>query len=99
MKWTMTTVSLSPVSMAPVWYDTCIVLCERGREGGRERERERERERDKNMLYECLSCFQDVVNGYVCQCEEGWNGTECDQEIDECDPDPCHHGNCTVCIY
>ena len=32
----------------------------------------------------------------MCECERGWNGTDCDQEINACVPDPCQYGTCTV---
>jgi Notch-like protein len=32
----------------------------------------------------------------ACQCEPGWEGPLCDQDLDDCDPDPCQNGGtCT----
>ena len=41
---------------------------------------------------ECL----DQVNGFICSCDNGYNGTLCDMEVDECLPEPClNDGSCT----
>ena len=32
---------------------------------------------------------------YTCDCEAGYNGTNCEEDINECDPDPCQ--NSAVC--
>ena len=29
-------------------------------------------------------------------CLKGWTGTDCDVNINDCNPDPCAHGSCTV---
>lgn len=29
------------------------------------------------------SCL-DLFGGYLCQCSDGWNGKNCDQDMDEC---------------
>jgi hypothetical protein len=39
---------------------------------------------------ECM----DQNNGYVCQCQSGWTGTNCDIDIDECESNPCVNGDC-----
>jgi len=44
-----------------------------------------------------LSCvwmfvFQDVVNGYQCNCTVGWTGTNCDVNINDCSPSSCLNG-------
>ena len=39
---------------------------------------------------------KDQVNGYKCHCTAGWTGTNCDVNINDCNPDPCAHGSCTV---
>ena len=42
--------------------------------------------------------FQDLVNGYHCDCAPGYYGNQCEAEHDECMSQPCIHGNCVVCI-
>ncbi|XP_033103049.1 hemocyanin AA6 chain-like [Anneissia japonica] len=45
----------------------------------------------------CLhgSCVDDSLQGYVCQCEEGYTGRHCENNIDECDSTPCQNeGSC-----
>lgn len=32
---------------------------------------------------------QDQVNGYMCDCDDGYDGTLCDNNIDECSSNPC----------
>ncbi len=32
----------------------------------------------------------------VCRCETGWAGASCDQNIDDCDPNPCQNGGTCV---
>lgn len=34
----------------------------------------------------------DRVNGYTCQCQQGYTGYDCNVEINECQPSPCVHG-------
>ena len=34
----------------------------------------------------------DGVNGYTCQCQQGYTGYDCNVEIDECQSSPCVHG-------
>lgn len=50
---------------------------------------------------ECLSgpCLNgatcvDHIGSYSCQCDAGWTGSRCDQEINECESNPCVHGTC-----
>ena len=38
----------------------------------------------------------DQVDGYVCICDSGYDGTLCDNNIDDCSPNPClNGGSCT----
>ncbi|XP_035681636.1 fibropellin-1-like [Branchiostoma floridae] len=39
----------------------------------------------------CMEAF----GGYTCTCENGWEGTNCDRNVNECAPSPCLHGTCT----
>ena len=34
----------------------------------------------------------DGINDFTCHCNPGYAGRLCDQEIDECDVNPCHYG-------
>ena len=38
---------------------------------------------------------QDQVDGFICICDSGYDGTLCNNNIDDCTPDPCVHGSCT----
>ena len=38
----------------------------------------------------------DQLNAYLCSCETGYTGTDCEMEVDECDSDPCLNGG--LCI-
>ena len=40
----------------------------------------------------CACLFQDVVNGYQCNCAVGWTGTNCDVNINDCTPTSCLNG-------
>ncbi|XP_078500152.1 protein crumbs homolog 1 [Lissotriton helveticus] len=38
---------------------------------------------------------EDLYSGYRCACAQGWAGTHCETNLDECLSNPCVHGNCT----
>ncbi|KAG9276492.1 cubilin [Astyanax mexicanus] len=39
---------------------------------------------------------QNTATGYVCNCDPGWTGQNCDQNINECASNPCQNGGtCT----
>ncbi|KAI1724308.1 EGF-like domain-containing protein [Ditylenchus destructor] len=41
------------------------------------------------------SCSSDPEHGtYTCNCDSGYNGTNCDQDINECEHNPCFDGKC-----
>ncbi len=41
--------------------------------------------------------IQDLFRDYVCECVEGYEGKNCETEIDECLSNPCSNGGtCTV---
>lgn len=40
------------------------------------------------------SCF-DLQDGYLCHCLPGYNGTDCDHDMDDCASNPCAYGSCT----
>ena len=42
------------------------------------------------------SCTADSEGGYSCTCDPGWQGSDCDVNIDDCDPDPCLNGGSCV---
>ena len=45
-------------------------------------------------------CLQDNVASYTCVCEAGWTGANCDQNINDCDPNPCQNGaTCDVSTH
>lgn len=43
------------------------------------------------------SCVNNP-SGYTCDCPAGYTGTNCETEIDECQSDPCAHGQCLDAI-
>uniref|UniRef100_A0A671XF39 Cubilin n=1 Tax=Sparus aurata TaxID=8175 RepID=A0A671XF39_SPAAU len=41
-------------------------------------------------------CTVSVSPGYICNCNSGWEGANCDQNINECSSNPCQNGGtCT----
>ena len=43
------------------------------------------------------TCRNDGHGGYTCSCPPGYEGTNCQSEINECLPNPCQNqGTCTV---
>ncbi|KAF6021750.1 hypothetical protein EB796_019937 [Bugula neritina] len=41
------------------------------------------------------TCYDLSETEYLCVCHAGYNGIYCDVDINECDSNPCFHGNCT----
>lgn len=39
---------------------------------------------------------QDTVAGFMCSCERGYSGDQCQLDVDECEMNPCFHGS-TCC--
>ena len=39
---------------------------------------------------------QDLDAGFFCNCADGWTGTTCDQDIQDCFADTCDRGTCHV---
>nr|XP_039265048.1 fibropellin-1-like [Styela clava] len=46
---------------------------------------------ESNPCQNEATCTNDGDN-YRCQCVEGWEGTNCEQDIDECSSNPCQNG-------
>ena len=42
-------------------------------------------------FFSSCACIKPVVE-YTCDCEAGYNGTNCETDINECNPDPCQYG-------
>ena len=38
-------------------------------------------------------------SGYTCACPSGYTGRYCENNVNECTPDPCVHGNCSDLAY
>ena len=46
-----------------------------------------------------FSCFldQNLVGSYMCTCDPAYTGDHCEEEIDECESNPCgNDGTCLV---
>uniref|UniRef100_A0A671XF34 Cubilin n=1 Tax=Sparus aurata TaxID=8175 RepID=A0A671XF34_SPAAU len=44
----------------------------------------------------CVNGQCTVTPGYICNCNSGWEGANCDQNINECSSNPCQNGGtCT----
>nr|XP_005024516.3 protein crumbs homolog 2 isoform X4 [Anas platyrhynchos] len=48
----------------------------------------------------CLNAgtCQDLFNSFSCACSAGWGGLLCESNIDDCQPNPCVHGNCVDAV-
>ena len=52
----------------------------------------------KNYLCISSSLIQFPLQFYKCLCKPGYTGSKCENEINECEGDPCHSGKCTDLI-
>ncbi|XP_071784801.1 uncharacterized protein [Asterias amurensis] len=55
-------------------------------------------DKDDCVIEPCVhgQCFDTGVELYRCDCDPGYNGTNCDVEINECESNPCQQGGtCT----
>ncbi|CAI4232586.1 unnamed protein product [Auanema sp. JU1783] len=44
----------------------------------------------------CKNTGDNILVDFLCECEPGWEGTYCDEDINDCDPNPCmFDGICT----
>lgn len=39
-----------------------------------------------------MLCIQDMANGFVCLCVDGYEGDLCGRDHDDCTPYPCENG-------
>lgn len=39
-------------------------------------------------------CVNGATCGYICKCPVGWQGANCDEDIDDCANSPCNQGKC-----
>ncbi|XP_070540032.1 slit homolog 2 protein-like [Ptychodera flava] len=54
---------------------------------------------DPCLSQPCLhdgECINDLTEGYICKCSNGYKGQNCDEEINECDAEPCKNGGTCV---
>ena len=40
----------------------------------------------------------DGINNYTCICDLGYDGRNCEHDIDDCASTPCVHGKCVNCL-
>ena len=45
------------------------------------------------------TCINNGFGDYLCQCEIGYNGDDCETEINECDVNPCQNGGTCIVSY
>ena len=43
-----------------------------------------------------LCWLQDLVNGYFCECRPGYDGIDCERNVNDCASSPCVNGMCNV---
>ncbi|XP_023794148.1 protein crumbs homolog 2 isoform X3 [Cyanistes caeruleus] len=48
----------------------------------------------------CLNAgtCEDLFNSFRCGCSAGWAGQRCEDNIDDCQPSPCVHGDCVDAV-
>ena len=47
-----------------------------------------------------MHCLQDGVNAFSCLCAEGYEGKNCENNTNDCDPNPCENGGtCQVIMH
>ncbi|NXW86109.1 CRUM1 protein, partial [Alopecoenas beccarii] len=48
----------------------------------------------------CLNAgtCEDLFNSFSCACSAGWEGLLCESNIDDCQSDPCVHGDCVDAV-
>ncbi|NWX06462.1 CRUM1 protein, partial [Caloenas nicobarica] len=48
----------------------------------------------------CLNAgtCEDLFNSFSCACSAGWGGLLCESNIDDCQSDPCVHGDCVDAV-
>eukprot|EP01047_Picozoa_sp_COSAG01_P037002 COSAG01_NODE_2915_length_6861_cov_2.886128_2_plen_2005_part_01 len=51
---------------------------------------------DGSCVVEDSACPTVPINMYRCTCASGWNGANCNQDVNECDSAPCAHNSSCV---